>query len=195
GVGVVATALLAFRTRLHEIVRNVLSQEELLDLVVFATAAVVVWPLLPDRAVDPLGVLNPFVLWRLVVLVLAMTGLGHIARRVIGPRYGLAIAGLAGGVAPSSPTIHAMGAPARNEPVARPAATAGAAASSVATFALMAAIVAAASTSLLASVALPLALGGLAATVFAVVLMLLAPSQAAPPAEHRRAFSLRTALI
>ena len=33
----------------------------------FAVGALVVLPLIPNRAVDPLGVLNQFTLWRLVV--------------------------------------------------------------------------------------------------------------------------------
>jgi uncharacterized membrane protein (DUF4010 family) len=194
-LAVTATALLAFRTRLHEVVREVLSEEELLDLVIFGVAAVVVWPLLPDRSVDPLGVINLFVLWRLVILVMAVTGLGYVAQRLIGPRWGLAVAGLAGGFASSAATIHTMGTLARTDPASRRAAVAGAAASSIATFALMASIVAAASPRLFLRAALPLALGGFTALVFAAVEILRAARAPAPASEARRAFSLRTAVL
>src|SRR5262249_44128775 len=87
---VTATAILAYRARLHEIVLKVISETELLDLLIFGVVAVAIWPLLPDRAVDPYGAVNPSVLGRLVVLIMAMTGGGYIAQRIIGPRFGLA---------------------------------------------------------------------------------------------------------
>src|SRR5262249_34042593 len=52
-VAVTATAILAYRARLHEIVLKVISETELLDLLIFGVVAVAIWPLLPDRAVDP----------------------------------------------------------------------------------------------------------------------------------------------
>ena len=48
-----------------------ISEDELRDALLFGVAAVVVLPLLPDRALDPFGVVNPFTLWRLVVVLMA----------------------------------------------------------------------------------------------------------------------------
>ncbi|HEX8951132.1 MAG TPA: MgtC/SapB family protein, partial [Polyangia bacterium] len=127
--GLAAATLLAFRTTLHSAVRSVLSGEELRDALLFGVAAVVVLPLVPNRTIDPLGVINPFTLWRLVVVLMAMSGAGYVAQRAIGPRYGLALAGFGSGFVSSAATIAAMGARARAEPELLRPAVAGAAAS------------------------------------------------------------------
>jgi uncharacterized membrane protein (DUF4010 family) len=60
---VMIAALLDFRVQLHAFVHKRISDPELLDALTFAIAAVVVLPLLPNHAVDPFGLLNPFTLW------------------------------------------------------------------------------------------------------------------------------------
>ena len=74
--GVVVAALLAFRVQLHRFVRERITDQELLDALTFAIAAVVILPLLPNRAVDPFGLFNPFTLWRLAVVAMALSFVG-----------------------------------------------------------------------------------------------------------------------
>ncbi|MBC7174272.1 MAG: MgtC/SapB family protein, partial [Polyangiaceae bacterium] len=97
GLAVSATMVLALRTRIHNVARRLISDQELFDGLTLAVSALVVLPLLPNRSVDPWGVLNPFVIWRLVVTVTAITAGGYVAQRSLGPRYGLTVAGLASG--------------------------------------------------------------------------------------------------
>lgn len=195
GATLVATAILAFRERIHRVVSEVLTTNDLLDALVFGICAAVALPLLPNRALDPLGVLNPFVVWRLVVLVMAVTGAGYIARRLIGPRFGLAIAGLASGFVSSSATIHSMGSTARATPATSRAAIAGALASNVATYVQMSVLVSVTSPALFARLAWPLAAGGAVSLVHAGVAMARAKRVEARGAEDERAFRLRTALL
>ncbi len=96
---------------LHRFIGSVLTDAEVHDALLFAAAALVVLPLLPNRAVGPFEVLNPFAVWRLVVLLMAISSAGYIAVRSVGPRYGLAVAGLLGGFVSSTATI---GAPMRS---------------------------------------------------------------------------------
>jgi uncharacterized membrane protein (DUF4010 family) len=192
--GLVVATLLALRARLHTAVRSVLSEDELRDALLFGVAAVVVLPLIPDRTIDPLGVLNPFTLWRLVVVIMAMSAVGYIAQRVIGPRYGLALAGFGAGFVSSSATIAAMGGRVRGDAALLQPAVAGATASSVATFLQLAILVGAADPSLLAALAWPLAAGGIVAAAYAVVQTWRARRAAAEPT-HGRAFKLSTALV
>jgi uncharacterized membrane protein (DUF4010 family) len=192
--GLCTATLLAFRASLHSVVLKVLSESELRDALLFGVSAVVVLPLLPNRTVDPLGVLNPFVLWRLVVLLMGMSGAGYVAQRAIGPRYGLALAGFGSGFVSSSATIVAMGARARGDAeVLRPA-VAGAAASTVATFVQLAILVGAASPMLLRALAGPLAGGAAAALAYAAVLTWQARRADAQPYTGR-AFRIWTALL
>lgn len=192
--GLCTATLLAFRTGLHSVVRSVLSEQELRDALLFGVAAVVVLPLVPNAALDPLGVFNPFVLWRLVVLVIGMSGAGYIAQRLIGPRYGLALAGFGSGFVSSSATIAAMGARARADSELLRPAVAGAAASTVATFVQLSILVGAASPSLLLALAWPLGAGALSALGFAAVQTWQARRAKAEPSTGR-AFKLSTALL
>lgn len=195
GVGVVTATVLAFRAKLHVVVTRLVTTRELLDALMFGVCAVVVLPLLPDRTVGPLGVLNPFVLWRLVVVVMGVTAAGYIAQRFVGPRFGLAVAGFASGFVSSAATIHAMGSKARERPEIERVAVGGAVASSVATFVQLSILVGAASPSLLRRLALPLACGGGLALAYAVLTVWRASREVAPEEERGRAFELKTAVV
>ena len=116
GLGVVVAVLLAARSALHRFVRSVLTDDELRDLLIFAAATLVVLPLLPDKPIGPYGALNLRTVWTIVILVMAVSALGYVAVRLVGPRYGLPLAGLASGFVSSSATIGAMGTRAKEEP-------------------------------------------------------------------------------
>ncbi len=192
--GVSVATLLALRAPLHRISRQVLSDAELSDALLFGVAAVVVLPLLPDRTIDPFGVLNPFTLWRLVVVLMAMSGAGYIAQRSLGPRYGLALAGLGGGFVSSSATIAAMGVRAKADPEVLGPAAAGAAASTVSTVVQLAILVGTASPHLLTALAWPLGAGGLVAALYATVQTWRARRAEVGPVKGR-AFHLPTAVL
>jgi uncharacterized membrane protein (DUF4010 family) len=116
GLGVVVAALLTARTALHRFVRSVLTEEEIRDLLIFAGATLVVLPLLPDHPIGPYDALNLRTVWLVVILVMAVSALGYVAVRLVGPRFGLPLAGLASGFVSSSATIGAMGTRAEKEP-------------------------------------------------------------------------------
>jgi uncharacterized membrane protein (DUF4010 family) len=187
--------LLAFRAPIHSLVREILSPAELRDALIVAAAALVVLPLLPNRTIDPWHVLNLFTLWRLLVVVLIIHFAAHVLQRVLGPKWGLAIAGLASGFVSSSATIDAMGNKVRKDPMHLRGAVAAATASTVATFVQMAALVAAASTSLLIALAVPLAAGAVVAVMFAGVFAYRAAHSPALDPVPGRAVDIRGASI
>jgi uncharacterized membrane protein (DUF4010 family) len=163
GVGVVVAIVLAARSRLHRFVRERLSERELDDGLLLAAAALVVLPLLPDRAIDPWGVLNPHVIWLLAVLVMAINAAGYVALRTLGVRRGLPLAGLAAGFVSSTATHGAMGSRARAEPQLLGASAAGAALSSVATVVQMLLILGITNLEVLRQLVVPMLLAGVAA--------------------------------
>jgi uncharacterized membrane protein (DUF4010 family) len=195
-LGVVTAILLAGRERIHRVVRDSLSERELHDGLLFAACALIVLPLLPDRSFGPYGSLNPSVIWRLVVIVMAIQAAGYVALRIIGPRYGLPVIGLLGGFVSSTATIGIMGARAVREPQLRRGATAAAVISSVATIILLATVIGAASTAVLRELALPLIVAGLAATGYAALFAVRATrSPVDEQFERGRAFNLRVAVL
>ncbi|MDP1535289.1 MAG: MgtC/SapB family protein, partial [Rubrivivax sp.] len=132
GLGAGVAILLAARDYMHHFVRRVLTAQELNDALVLAAATLVVLPLIPDRHIGPYNAINPHTAWTIVVLMLAIGAAGHVALRTLGPRYGLAAAGLASGFVSSTATIGSMGERASREPALLAPAVAGAVLSTVA---------------------------------------------------------------
>ena len=95
GVGAALAALLAARNRIHHFVRGVLTERELHDALLFSAAALIALPLAPDRFMGPFNAINPHAITQLVVVVMAVSALGYVATRALGPRYGLPLAGFA----------------------------------------------------------------------------------------------------
>jgi uncharacterized membrane protein (DUF4010 family) len=194
-VASVASALLAFRTRLHGMARKLLSDHELQDLLVLGVAALVVLPLLPNRPVDPLGTVNPFAIWKLVVLVMAVSALGSLGQRLVRPRLGLTLSGFASGFVSSAATVASMGRLAKRDPRLSPMAVSGATASSVSTLIQLAILVGASSLPLLRALALPLVLGGLGVAAMLGVLAWRATRVEMPPGRPGPTLRMQDAVI
>lgn len=193
--GVSVAMLLAARTGLHGFLRRTLSERELRDALVLAVSAVVVLPLLPDRFVGPYHAVNPQLVWRLAVVMMAITAAGHVAQRALGAALGLVFAGFAGGFASSAATIAAMAARAREDDRLHAAAVAGATASTAATFVQLGVVLGMAGPAVGARVAPALAAGGAVATAYALLRAwrALRASVIVPP--PGRAFSFGAALL
>lgn len=109
-IGIVATSILSLKQPLHDIAARI-SQEDLLAWIKFAVVAVVVVPLLPDRAFGPteqLQVINPQKLGTMIVLIAAIGLVGYVAMRMLGPNRGLGITGLVGGLVSSTAVTLAL---------------------------------------------------------------------------------------
>jgi uncharacterized membrane protein (DUF4010 family) len=169
GAGVVVALLLASRHSLHRFSRDVLSGEELRNGLLLAGAALVVLPLLPDRAPDWAPALNPHRIWRLVVVVLMLQAAGHIALRIFGARSGLALSGFFSGFVSSTATMAAMGHHARQQPARAPACASGALLSNVATMIQLAVLAAMVDPRLLQHLAWPLIGGAIGAIIAALM--------------------------
>ena len=196
GIGALLAIALAARDQLHRFVRQQLTEQEVHDGLLLAACALVVLPLMPDRAIDPFGAFNPRMVWKFTVLVMAINAFGYLALRILGPGRGLPLAGLAAGFISSAAAQAAMGARARAEPALRAGALAGAAWSSVATFVQLTLVLTVVSLSLLRQLIWPL----LAALVVspATALLLSVRSERAPTEREqlpRRAFGLHEALL
>ncbi len=202
GGAVIVAALLAARHRLHRFSTQVISEHELRDGLILAGAALVVLPLIPDRPLPWLAQIQPRLLWRLVVLLLALQAMGHVALRVFGARTGLLISGLAAGFVSSTATHAAMGGQARERPTLSRACAAGALASNLATMIQLALVAAAVSAAMLRVIGPMLVAGAVVAIASAALLSWPGSGQrrADPNAEasatsNRRLFDLRASLV
>lgn len=101
GVGI--TVLLYFKAEIEGFSHK-LTAQDLRSMLQFAVLTAVILPLLPDRAFGPYGVLNPFQIWLMVVLVEAVSLSGYVAWRLTLGRHGLLLAGVLGGLVSSTAT-------------------------------------------------------------------------------------------
>ena len=196
-IAVVMTLLLAFRGGIHHFVRSVLTAGEMRDALVLGAAALVILPLMPDRPMGPWEAINPRTIWMIVVLVMAIGALGHVAARAVGPRFGLPIAGFAGGFVSSTATIAAMGERATKDPDSLRPIVAGAVLSTVATVAQLTIIVAAFHRPTLVALAIPLSMAGVVAVGYGLIFAWHAARANDPgdAAAEERAFNPLTALL
>jgi uncharacterized membrane protein (DUF4010 family) len=196
-LGVLVAVLLASKQWLHRLTRELISEQEMRDLLLLAGAALIVLPLLPTEAIDPWGVLKPFSLGKLVVLVMAVGAAGHVALRMIGARWGLPIAGFFAGFASSTAATGGFGQRAKATPELRTAAVAAALFANLASLILFAIVLGTGSTTLLLAVKWPLLAAG-AVLAAAGALGLWRSSRKAddlPEHPQARAFRLSHALI
>lgn len=93
--------LLAMREQLHRWVKH-LSEQEMLSIARFAVIALVILPLLPDKAFGPYLAWNPQKLWLVVVMVSGFSFAGYFAARALGPARGLVATAAAGSLVSST---------------------------------------------------------------------------------------------
>jgi uncharacterized membrane protein (DUF4010 family) len=167
-VAVVATFLLSAKPTTHRLART-LSREDVASTLKFLIVAVVVLPLLPDRTFGPLDVLNPFDVGRLIVLISALSFVGYVGIRLLGPERGLGLTGVVGGLVSSTAVTLSMAGRARERAeLGVPAAMAVVLASTI-MFVRVYAIVAVVNPALAPRVAFPMAaatVAGLAASLW-----------------------------
>jgi uncharacterized membrane protein (DUF4010 family) len=98
---VAMTALLASRERLHGLMARI-SWAEMRTAILLLSMTLVALPVVPDAPVAALGGVNPAEIWRLAILLAAISFAGYLAVRVVGAERGLLRAGAAGGLVSST---------------------------------------------------------------------------------------------
>jgi uncharacterized membrane protein (DUF4010 family) len=100
-IGIIVSAVLAFKEPLHALVEKI-GREDIYAGLKLLIATFIVLPVLPNRAVDPWGAINPYQLWWLVILISSLSLVGYAATRWLGHERGLAITGFTGGLVSST---------------------------------------------------------------------------------------------
>ncbi|PPE79772.1 hypothetical protein C3941_11805 [Kaistia algarum] len=98
---IVTAAILASREPIHRFVAEV-TWIELRSTLLLLAMALIVLPLLPDRAYGPGGSLNPREIWMFSILVAGLSYAGYAAMRLAGPSKGILVTGLTGGLVSST---------------------------------------------------------------------------------------------
>jgi uncharacterized membrane protein (DUF4010 family) len=188
--------LLAEKEPIHGFVLGVVTKDELNDFLILAAATLIILPLVPNQFIGPFEAINPRNLWLIVILVMAISALGHLALRWLGGSIGLPLVGLVSGFISSIATVSAMGGRAKETPTLLGAAVAGATLSSLATILQLALLLAAIHPPTLRALMWPLIFGGVSVAGFCLVLTLNSlHKNTATMGKPSKTFSVKTALI
>ncbi|MBM3293419.1 MAG: MgtC/SapB family protein [Candidatus Aminicenantes bacterium] len=104
-LGVATAALLSFKIELHGFVER-LKREDIVAALKFALITAIVLPVLPNRGFwgPPFDVVNPHKIWLMVVLISGIGFSGYVLFKLVGPRRGIILTGLLGGLVSSTAT-------------------------------------------------------------------------------------------
>jgi uncharacterized membrane protein (DUF4010 family) len=113
--GVAAAVLLAAKVQLHGWLTRITWPEFRAGLMLLAMTFIAL-PLLPHRAIDPYGAVNPYELWLMTILIAAVSFAGYAAIRIAGPERGTVMAAGAGGIVASTAVTLTLARLARDNP-------------------------------------------------------------------------------
>ncbi len=191
--GVVAL-LLHLREPLHELAGRI-SEKDIRGIMQLVLIALVILPLLPDETFGPYGVLNPFQIWWMVVLIVGLSLLGYVAYKLFGARAGAALAGVLGGLVSSTATTVSYARRSKEEPESSRLAALVVMIASAVVFARVLFEIAVVAWGSFAELAPPIAaMLGLAAALSAAVWIVDRKKEAEPP-EHENPAELKAAIL
>ena len=99
--------LLQSKKPLHAMVRRI-GEDDLREIARLVLAGLVILPTLPNREMGYLGVLNPFAIWLMVVLIVGISLAAYLAGKFLGGNKGAALAGILGGLISSTATTASL---------------------------------------------------------------------------------------
>jgi uncharacterized membrane protein (DUF4010 family) len=100
-IAVIIAAFLTLKIQLHRFVGKI-SEEDLYATIKLAIITVIVLPLLPNRELGPLNVLNPRMIWLMIIFISGISFIGYIFNKIFGEDKGIPITGLMGGLVSST---------------------------------------------------------------------------------------------
>jgi len=95
--------LLQSKKALHATVRR-FGEDDIREIARLVLVALVILPALPNREMGYLGVLNPFAIWLIVVLIVGISLAAYMAEKSLGGTKGAVVAGILGGLVSSTAT-------------------------------------------------------------------------------------------
>lgn len=195
-IGVVVACLLFVKKPLRRFSQEILTEHELEDALMLCASALVVLPLLPTTAIDPWRALNPYAMWKIVVLIMSVGIVAHVCMRASGVRWGLPLAGFFTGFISSTVAVATYARKAHENPDLDAIASASALLSTLSSLLLFTLVLAASGPELMLSIKWPLVAGCTALILFSGYLIHHTPTQegVSLPSTHH-AFKATHALV
>lgn len=106
-VAIIVLFLLNIKETVREYEQTI-TKKDLSAAILFMIMTFVILPILPDKTLDPMGLVNLYRIWIMVVLVAGISFFGYIAIRILGSTHGIGAAGLFGGLVSSTAVAMSM---------------------------------------------------------------------------------------
>ena len=194
GLAVLLTIILMTKHPMHSIAGKWITEAEFKDGIFLLALILIALPLTPNT---PLwgAVLNPYIILKLVTLILGVQALAHIAKRLLSTKNAMILSAIASGFVSSTATVASLGMEVRaGRALAKP--NAGAALMScIATLLQLLIIVAGVSILWLKTILLPTLVASVLLGICAYALVRSAPAQEQHQPTDSRMFSLKEAGI
>ena len=102
-LAVATFGFLTLKPQIHGIVRRI-SNEDLYAALKFAIISLIVLPVLPNEnyGPPPFDAFKPYRTWLMVVFISGISFLGYVLIKIVGPRRGIGLSGLLGGLVSST---------------------------------------------------------------------------------------------
>jgi len=168
---VTMAALLALKDPLHSWLKR-LTWLELRAVLMLLAMTFLLLPILPDRPIDPWDTLNPASIWKLTILIAAMSFVGYVAIRLTGDQAGIVLSGIAGGLASSTATTLSLSRMAREQASAAPLLAAGVLFAGMTMMVRITVIIGIINPNLLTTTGIPLGAAALSLAASATILLL-----------------------
>ena len=167
-IGVVVACLLFVKKPMRRFSQEVLTEHELEDSLMLCASALVVLPLLPTTTIDPWHALNPYAMWKIVVLIMGVGIVAHVCMRASGVRWGLPLAGFFSGFISSTVAVATYARKAHEKHELESTACAAALLSTLSSLILFTMVLGTSNPVLMQSIKWPLISGGLALLICAI---------------------------
>lgn len=109
--------LLHLKEPMHVFVQK-MGPKDIAAVMQLVVISLIILPLAPDREFGPLQVLNPFDIWRMVVLIVSLSLLGYVIYKLVGSTASVLLGGVLGGLISSTATTVSYARRARGAPAA-----------------------------------------------------------------------------
>ncbi|MDI6825596.1 MAG: MgtC/SapB family protein [Candidatus Aenigmarchaeota archaeon] len=100
-LSIILALILFSKEQMHKFAKNI-TRKELWHALIFGIIVFIILPILPNRAIDPTGILNPFIVWLSLVIVISVSFVGYVLMKIFGVKMGLSLTGLFGGLVSST---------------------------------------------------------------------------------------------
>lgn len=152
---VIVVTLLSLKTTFRSIIQNI-THEELFAFIKFVIIALLILPFLPNKDYGPNGLLNPFEIGSIVVIVSFLNFIGYFLVKFVGSRKGILLTAVLGGLISSTAVAWNYAARSKENPKLSKEYSAGIVVASAIMFPRLALLAAIFNTSIFLELAIPL---------------------------------------